>query len=69
MEITGCDTKMGSLSTVASAFIMQAVLLQAAQMAAEMGAKPPIYKSGNVPGGSAYNKALIAEYMPRIKHL
>ena len=69
MEVPGCDTNMGSLSTVASAFIMQSVLLQAAAMAAEKGAKPPGYMSGNVPGGGEFNKALIKEYMPRIKHL
>jgi len=69
MEVPGCDTNMGSLSTVASAFIMQSVLLQAAAMAAEKGAKPPVYMSGNVSGGGEFNKALIKEYMPRIKHL
>lgn len=69
MEIPGCDTKMGSLSTVASAFIMQTVLLCAAEEAAKQGAKPPIYKSGNVAGGAEFNKELIRQYMPRIKHL
>ena len=69
MEIPGCDTNMGSLSTVASAFIMQSVLLEAAKLAAQRGAKPPIYKSGNVAGGAQFNKALIEEYQPRIKHL
>lgn len=69
MDIPGCDTKMGSVSTVASAFIMQAVLLTAADAAARQGKKPPIYKSGNVPGGGEFNKELIREYMPRIKHL
>ena len=69
MEIEGCDTGMGSLSTVASAFIMQAVLLRAAEMAVQLGVKPPIYKSGNVAGGAEFNKALIEAYQPRIKHL
>lgn len=69
MEIPGYDTQMGSLSTVASAFIMQSVLLEAAAMAIRMGVKPPVYKSGNVAGGGEFNKGLIREYMPRIKHL
>ena len=69
MEISGCDTNMGSLSTVASAFIMQTVLLEAATKAAEMGKKPPIYKSGNVEGGAAFNKQLIQDFMPWIRHL
>ena len=28
-----------------------------------------IYKSGNVAGGGAFNRALIEAYQPRIKHL
>ena len=69
MEIAGCDTNMGSLSTVASAFIMQSVLMEAAAISVERGKKPPVYRSGNVEGGSAFNQALIKEYLPRIKHL
>ena len=69
MEIEGCDTNMGSLSTVASAFIMQSVLLEAAGLAAQKGKKPPIYMSGNIGGGSAFNKALIKECSPKIKHM
>ena len=69
MVLPGCDAPMGSVSTVASAFIMQAVLLEAAAGAAEKGVKPPIYMSGNIAGGAEFNKALIREYMPRIKHL
>ena len=69
MAFDGWDTNMGSLSTVASAFIMQSVLLEAAAAAATAGVKPPIYKSGNVAGGAEFNQALIREYMPRIKHL
>lgn len=69
MDITNADTKMGSLSTAAGSFILQAMLLEAAEKAAKEGAKVPIYKSGNVEGGGEFNKGLIAEYMPRIKHL
>ena len=69
MDIEGCDTAMGSLSTVASAFIMQSVLLEAAELAMKQGKKPPIYRSGNVEGGAAFNKELIQQFIPKIKHL
>ncbi len=69
MDITGSEAKMGSVSTAAGAFILQSVLLEAAEAAAKNGKKVPIYMSGNVEGGADYNKALIKEYMPRIKHL
>jgi uncharacterized phosphosugar-binding protein len=69
MELPGCDAPMGSVSTAASAFILQSVLLEAASGAAKNGVKPPVYLSGNIPGGAEFNKALIRQYMPRIKHL
>ena len=69
MDITGVETKMGSVSTVASSFVLQSLLLEGAELAAKEGARVPIYRSGNVEGGAEYNKALIEEYLPRIKHL
>ncbi len=69
VEITGSEVKMGSVSTAASSFILQSILLEGAELAAKEGAKVPVYMSGNVEGGAEYNKALIAEYLPRIKHL
>lgn len=69
MDITGTEVKMGSVSTAASSFILQSVLLEAAELAAGKGKNIPIYRSGNVSGGAEYNKALIKEYLPRIKHL
>ena len=69
INIEGCDTNMGSISTIASSFIMQSVLLEAAELSVKNGKKPAIYKSGNVPGGAEFNKELIKEFMPKIKHL
>jgi uncharacterized phosphosugar-binding protein len=69
MDITGTETKMGSVSTIASSFILQSLLLEGAELAAKEGARVPIYMSGNVEGGAEYNQALIQEYLPRIKHL
>ena len=69
MEITGSEAKMGSVSTAASSFILQSILMEGAELAAKEGAGVPVYMSGNVEGGAEYNKALISEYLPRIKHL
>ncbi|MBO4733523.1 MAG: SIS domain-containing protein [Clostridia bacterium] len=69
MEITGTETKMGSVSTVASSFVLQSILLEGAEIAAKEGARAPIYMSGNIESGAEYNRALIKKYLPRIKHL
>ena len=60
--------KMGAVSTAASAFILNSVLVEAAGIASAK-VKPPIYMSGNVDGGAEYNEALVERYTPRIKHL
>ena len=65
----GTDVKMGSVSTAASTFIMQTVLAEGAQIALKIDADVHIYMSGNVSGGSEFNKKIVKKYLPRIKHL
>ena len=67
--INGTDAMMGSVSTAASSFVLQSVLMQGAEIAGKSGAKPPVYMSGNVDGGAEFNKELISKYLSRIKHL
>ncbi len=69
IEIDGVDTKMGSVSTCASSFILQSVILEASKICAEAGAKLPVYSSGNVEGGKEKNAKIIDEFLPKIKHL
>ena len=61
--------KMGGLSTYASLFILNSVLIEGAKKAAARGVTPPIYVSGNVEGGTARNIALEERYFGRVKRL
>ena len=63
------DMKMGGLSTYASLFILNSVLIEGAKKALARGVQPPIYTSGNVEGGTAKNVALEERYFDRIKRL
>ena len=63
------DLELAPISTVSFAAILHQILYQAAQILAEQGVPPPVYKSGNAPGGDEHNKALVAKYKGRIKHL
>ncbi len=69
IDISGAETKMGSVSTAASSFILQTILMEGADIAGKCGTRLPVYMSGNVEGGAEFNKKLIKEYLPRIKHL
>lgn len=61
--------KMGGLSTYASLFILNSVLIEGAKKALSRGVTPPIYTSGNVEGGMARNVALEERYFGRVKRL
>ena len=61
--------KMGGLSTYASLFILNSILIEGAKKALARGVTPPIYVSGNVEGGAARNVVLEARYFGRIKRL
>ena len=60
---------VGGLSTYASLFILNSVLIDGAKKALARGVEPPIYTSGNVEGGTAKNVALEERYFSRVKRL
>ena len=61
--------KMGGLSTYASLFILNSILIEGAKKAVARGVTPPVYVSGNVEGGTARNVALEERYFGRVKRL
>lgn len=63
------EAKMGGLSTHASLFILNTILIEGAKKALAKGTRPPIYISGNVEGGTARNVALEERYFGRVKRL
>ena len=63
------SAKMGGLSTYASLFILNSILIEGAKKAEARGVTPPIYTSGNVEGGTARNVALEQRYFGRVKRL
>ena len=63
------EAKMGGLSTYASLFILNTILIEGAKKALARGTQPPIYISGNVEGGTARNVALEERYFGRVKRL
>ena len=63
------EAKMGGLSSYASLFILNSILIEGAKKALAKGTQPPIYISGNVEGGTAKNVALEERYFGRVKRL
>ncbi|MBL7645072.1 MAG: SIS domain-containing protein [Candidatus Hydrogenedentes bacterium] len=61
---TGVAT--GPTSTLANVVIVQQIVLEICQVFLAAGQEPPLFKSANLPGGDAWNAALIKKYGARV---
>lgn len=69
LPVGGEGGRIGPVSTLSSCMIAQCVVSQAAELLWQQGGEPPVYISGNVPGGMEENQELIHRYMGRMQHL
>ena len=58
VEIPGSSASVGSTSTVVGAFVVEAIVSEAAALFAEAGIEPPILRSNNVAGAAEHNEKL-----------
>lgn len=61
---TGLAT--GPTSTVANVVIVQQIVVEICRVFTDAGQEPPLFKSANLPGGDAWNAALIEQYGVRV---
>jgi len=69
VEIKGCLQKTGPTSTFCNVFTINLLVIETVKRLMEMGVKPPLWMSANLPGGDEANRSLEEKYIPRIKHL
>jgi uncharacterized phosphosugar-binding protein len=69
VEVEGTDRKMGPTSTYCNCFTIDLLMIETAKALISMGVQPPIFVSGNLPGGDEACRPLIERYGPRVKHL
>ena len=62
----GADTTFGPASSITTIALMQAVVATAVGMLAAEGPTPPLFRSGNVDGGMAWNAKLMADNRDRV---
>lgn len=68
-EVSGADQYMGPTSTLCNVFCVDMMMISAVEELVEIGGKPEIWRSINVPGGDEYNAAYFRNYGNRIKYL
>jgi len=66
LPIPGHALVVGATSTLVNVAILQQMAYEVCLKIAEAGVEPPVFKSANLPGGDAWNAALIARYGGRV---
>lgn len=69
MELAGVPEKTGPTSTFCNTFTINLLMIEIVKRLAAKGMEPPLWRSANMPGGDAANKALEEKYIPRVRHL
>ncbi|WP_354641913.1 SIS domain-containing protein [Kitasatospora camelliae] len=62
----GAGAPFGSVSTIVTSALMQAVVASAIGKLADRGVTPPLFRSGNVDGGTEWNAKAMADNADRI---
>ena len=65
LEVEGCEQKMGATSTFCNCFAVNLLHFEIAKYLVSKNYTPPIFRSGNLPGGDEFNKALFEKYFGR----
>lgn len=69
VSLEGYPFKVSPTSTIANIFIMNALNAKTCEILASRGIKPPVWISGNIPGGTESNQAGMDKYFGVLRHL
>jgi uncharacterized phosphosugar-binding protein len=69
VDVPGFPYKVAGISTLLNVYILNVLVCGTVQKLAQAGIDPPVWVSANAPGGDAWNKRLLEQYLPRVRHL
>ena len=69
VSLEGFPQKLAPTSTSVGAALLNAAVVRASEILLEKGIQPPVFMSGNIDGGDAHNKAVIAAHKDNIFYM
>jgi uncharacterized phosphosugar-binding protein len=69
VQLEGVEQKAGAASTFANAYLLNCLVLETVQILQSRGIVPPIWRSGNAPGGDEWNGRFVDRFKGRIRYL
>jgi uncharacterized phosphosugar-binding protein len=69
VRVPGLADPIAAISTFANAYALNCLVIRAVAKLVEQGVEPPVWRSGNSPGGDAANARFIARFQDRVRAL
>lgn len=69
VDIEGFAAKVSPISTISNLFILNSINAKVSDILAKRGITPPVWISGNIPGGDEANRNYLEQYFGKIRHL
>ncbi|MEQ3549365.1 SIS domain-containing protein [Pseudonocardia nematodicida] len=69
MRVPGSAEPVAAISTFANAFLLNALVLRTVAELGARGVEPPVWRSGNAPGGDEANGAFLHRFRSRVRAL
>jgi uncharacterized phosphosugar-binding protein len=69
ITMEGVAEPLAAVSTFANAYALNALVLRTVQRLVESGVEPPVWRSGNAPGGDEANARFLADFRTRVPRL
>jgi len=69
IEVPGMAERIGAVSTFANGFALNCLVIRTVALLAGRGIEPPVWRSGNAPGGDEANARFLARFQDRVRKL
>lgn len=69
VNMDGMSQPIAAISTFANAFALNCLVIRTIAKLVERGIEPPVWRSGNAPGGDAANARFVERFHDRVKSL
>lgn len=69
VDLAGAGERVAAISTFANAFVLNCVVIRTIEELVARGQHPPIWRSGNAPGGDEANARFIDRFRGRVRAL
>lgn len=67
VDVEGIPQKMGAVSTIINAYIMNSIMMQAAEILGREGREVPVWRSGNCAGGDEWNARFTEGFRGKVR--